>query len=137
MSGPKRPFPVPLAGQEAHQAVVTDGLGQEAVEASLTRSALVLFPAVTRDGDDGAVPARLLSPQPLGYVVAIQARQADVQEYDIGRMLSGLVHGLQAAVGQLNYVPIASQQPGEAPRRVPIVVHDEDAAGAHRATSVK
>jgi hypothetical protein len=64
--------------KQLRQGQMLDWLGEKTVEASLSRPALVFFLTVTRDSDDRAAPARLLSPQPLRDPISAAVRKADI-----------------------------------------------------------
>ena len=68
-------------------------------------------------------------PQPPGHLVAVHARQADVQQDDLGPELLGDVQGLGAVVGDPHLLAVEPrQQPGQAAGGVHVVVHHQDAA---------
>jgi hypothetical protein len=73
------------------------------------------------------VLAPRLLPDAAGGLVAIQPREADVEEHDLGTKPLGGIHGFQPVVRRPRLVAQDRQQHGEGRRRVLAVVDDEDA----------
>jgi hypothetical protein len=105
------------------------------VEAGLPGPAAVLLAAVAghRDQDDaGELGTAADLP---GRHVAVHARQADVQQDDVGAEGLGLVEGLRAGVGHTALVPPELDDQAEAVRRRLVVVVDEHARLRRRGES--
>ena len=61
-------------------------------------------------------------------LVAVELRQADVEQHDVGPEALGRIDRFEAVVGGGRFVALSSQQHGQARGRVAIVVDDQDAS---------
>src|SRR5207245_543085 len=119
-------------GEEGLQHVHVRGLHEVVVEPGLEGPALVLLAPVARQGDEeDPAEARLLT-QPPGELVAVQAREPEVGENDIGRDRRHRPEGGEPVEGHLHLVPPALEHRGEALGRVLMVLHEEDLETAVR-----
>ena len=97
------------------------------VEARLAAAAAVVVLAVTRDGDDDGVLAMPIFPENRRDLVAVHAGQPDVEENELRPEGLRRFDGRLAMKRHLDVVAQKPEQPGQAPRRIDIVIDDKDA----------
>jgi len=96
------------------------------VEARFARTAAIFLVSPAGDGDEHHV-ASLRPANPLGHIVAVDLRQRDVEQHDLGREIQRLVDRFLAVVGHAHVVAQRLQEHGEAVGRVGVVVNHENA----------
>ena len=90
---------------------VLDGLGRVAIEPRLNQPASRGLVAEPGQGDEGRVEKRLLATETLCDLVAAHAREAQVDEENLGTEQQREVDGRGAVVGDPNVVPQALEPP--------------------------
>ena len=116
-------------GEEALQLLRVDRLDEVPVEAGLGRPTPIglLAPAGQRHEEGSLEPGP--GPQPPGHLVAVHLRHADVEQDHLGPEFLGRFQGRGAVVGDAHLLAVEPrQQPGQAVRRIGVVVHDQDAS---------
>src|SRR4030095_3964070 len=73
-------------------------------------------------------PLVLHRPQPAGYLVAVDAGQADVEQHDVRSEFRHELKGLDSAVGDCRFVPERLEEYLQRGCGVDVVVDDEHAA---------
>src|SRR5262249_21606560 len=98
------PLRRPPLRQQPLQGTRLDRLDEVLVEAGFLRAAAVVLLAPPRHGDDEGAPAPGLLPDAAAGVVAVELRQADVEQHHVGAERLGQLQGLEAVVGRARVV---------------------------------
>ena len=117
--------PGAVASEQFVQALGVHRLDQVVVEARLAGAAQVVLLAVAGQGHQQGPIRALQLPEPPGHLVAVHARQPDVEEDHVGRVGDRRLERGRAVVGELGLVAAGPEQPGQEPGPVDVVVHDE------------
>ena len=95
------------------------------VEPGASRACQVLLLAVSREGDQHRPGRSELVSEPFGNLVAVDPREANVQEDHVKRIGGGRLDRCEAVMGDAYLITPELQNSGEALRRILTVVHHE------------
>ena len=65
---------------------------------------------ITRDGDEMGAGKRCFGPEEAGEFVAVETRQAEIEEQDFGEKPTGSGDPIRASVGEGDFAAATSQQ---------------------------
>src|SRR4051812_16649984 len=99
-----RTAPVPPPAHQSEQDLEIDGFDEVVVKPGFAGSLEVFVLSVTGDGDEECLPAVTLLSKPGSDLVSIHAREADVEENDLGAVHADRLDGLRPAVGDVDLV---------------------------------
>jgi hypothetical protein len=113
----------PDPGQELH---AIEGLGQEVVGSHLQALDPRLAVIQSRQQDDGHLGQHGILAQGAADLVAVHARQQDVQQHEIRQGLARRLQGRGAIVAERDRMAFRQEHPAQQSAGDPVVVDDED-----------
>src|SRR5438445_9255422 len=112
-------------GQQRHELIEVDRLGDERIAAGLERLAHVVALALAGQRDETGPGQRAAAPEPARDLHAVHVRQPDVAQHDLGMLALGQVDALDPAAGHVHPGAFRLQHEPQDDARVVVVLHDE------------
>ena len=78
------------------------------------------------EGDDGGVPGDRVGLDPVGRLPAVQLRQGQIHDHDVGARRLGLLHGLASVGRGFDPEPGAAEEVGEGVEGIGRVLDQQD-----------
>ena len=95
------------------------------IETRLSRAPSIFVLAVAARGDDDSVPATFFKLKPSGYLIAVDLRQADIQQDHIRRPSQSSLDSSATAMGNRNFVAGQLEKRRHGFCRIDVVIDDK------------